>query len=357
MEAEPVLFFRTLEGVADSARSVLGDFVGADPDDLAFVANATTGVNAVLRSLRFEVDDEILITDHGYNACRNAAVVVAERAGARVVTARIPFPIHSPDVVVDAIAAATTPRTKLLLVDHVTSPTALVFPVERIVAEMMARGIDTLVDGAHAPGMIPLDVEAIGAAYYTANAHKWMCAPKGAAFLHVRRDRQANIVPTVISHGANSPRTDRSRFRLLFDWTGTNDPTAHLSIPTAIDTMGSAIAGGWPALMQHNHQLALQARDVLADALGIAPPTPDVMLGAMAAFPLAPAVGMPPPHEVNELAGRLWNDHRIEVPINFWPEWPSRVLRISAQVYNRLDQYRLLAGALSAEAENRQDPG
>ena len=357
MEAEPVLFFRNLESYTDSVRSVLGEFVGADPDDLAFVPNATTGVNTVLRSLPFETGDEILITDHGYNACRNAAVVVAARAGARAVTARIPFPIESPNQVTSAIAEAATPRTKLLVIDHVTSPTALIFPVEQIVSEMAARGVDTLVDGAHAPGMIPLDIEAIGAAYYTANAHKWMCAPKGAAFLHVRRDRQARILPTVISHGANSPRSDRSRFRLLFDWTGTDDPTAHMSIPKAIETMDSAATDGWSALMQNNRLLALRARDVLADALRIAPPAPDGMLGAMAALPLWPASGAQPAKGSTPLEQRLWNDHRIEVPINVWPSWPRQLLRVSAQIYNSLDQYDLLAGALASESENRQDPG
>jgi isopenicillin-N epimerase len=349
MEAEPIQFFRNLEASADSVRSVLGRFVGADPDDLAFVANATTGVNTVLRSLALEPGDEILITDHVYNACRNAAVAVAEHSGARVITARVPFPISSPDEVVDAIVSAWTVRTRLLLVDHVTSPTALVFPVERIVEEMAARGVDTLVDGAHAPGMITVDVDAIGAAYYTANAHKWMCAPKGAAFLVVRRDRQADIVPTVISHGANSPRTDRSRFRLLFDWTGTNDPTAHLAIPTALNTMAAQLPGGWPVLMQRNHDLALQARDLLVDALAIDPPAPDEMLGAMAGVPLVPGSGHLPSSGPPALQQQLWDSHRIEVPINVWPEWPHRLLRVSAQIYNRVEQFEQLANVLTAE--------
>ena len=266
-----------------------------------------------------------------------------------MITARVPFPISSPDEVVDAIVAAVTARTRLLLVDHVTSPTALVFPIERIVAEMAARGVDTLVDGAHAPGMVPVDVDAIGAAYYTANAHKWMCAPKGAAFLHVRRDRQEAIVPTVISHGANSPRTDRSRFHLLFDWTGTNDPTAHLAVPTAINTMAAQLPGGWPALMQRNHDLAIQARDLLVDALAVDPPTPDAMLGAMAAVPLLPGSGPPPSSGPSALQRQLWDSHRIEVPINVWPEWPHRLLRVSAQIYNRVEQFEQLAYVLATK--------
>jgi isopenicillin-N epimerase len=346
MESEPVLFFRRLEQLADHARSELGAFVGANPDDLAFVPNATTGVNTVLRSLEFEPGDEILITDHIYNACRNVAAIVAEESGARVVTAGVPFPISSPDAVVAAIVEQVSPRTRILVVDHVTSPTGLVYPIESIVAELADRGIDTLVDGAHAPGMVPLDIEAIGAAYYTANAHKWMCAPKGAAFLHVAPDRQAGILPAAISHGANSLRTDRSRFRLLFDWTGTTDPTAHLAIPTAIETMASLVPGGWPELRRHNHELVLQARDLLAGALGIDPPAPNHMIGSMAAVPLPDASGLETPGRVPPLQERWWIDHHIEVPVNVWPSWPHLLLRVSAQVYNKVGQYERLAQLL-----------
>ncbi|MGZ5383339.1 MAG: aminotransferase class V-fold PLP-dependent enzyme [Acidimicrobiia bacterium] len=346
LETEPVLFFRHLEELADQARAALGAFVGADPDDLAFVPNATTGVNTVLRSLEFESGDEILITDHIYNACRNTAILVADRFGAHVVTANVPFPIDAPEDVVAAILDRVSARTRLLLVDHVTSPTALVFPIEMIVREMTERGIDTLVDGAHAVGMTPVDIDGIGAAYYTANAHKWMCAPKGAAFLQVRRDRQAGILPTVISHGANSLRTDRSRFRLLFDWTGTTDPTAHLAIPVAIETMASLVQGGWPELMRHNHERALHARDLLIGALGIKPPAPDAMLGSMAAVPVPDASG--PRHHSRPpyLQERLWEDHRIEVPVNVWPEWPHLLLRVSAQIYNEVKHFEQLADVL-----------
>jgi isopenicillin-N epimerase len=226
LEREPVLFLhRELEHHVDAARAALAQFVGCQSDDLAFVTNATAGVNTVLRSLVFGPEDELLVTDHEYNACRNALDLLAQRTGARVVVAALPFPVQDPQAVVDAVLAYVSKRTRLLLIDHVTSPTGIVLPVEKIVPLMAQRGIDTLVDGAHAPGMLQLQIEKLGAAYYTGNCHKWLCTPKGSALLHVRRDRQALIRPLTISHGANSPRTDRSRFRLEFDFTGTCDPT------------------------------------------------------------------------------------------------------------------------------------
>jgi isopenicillin-N epimerase len=280
LEREPVLFMhRELEARLDVARTELAAFVGADADDLAFVPNATAGVNTVLQSLRLKPDDELLTTDHEYNACRNALDFAAERSGARVVAAALPFPLQDAQQVVDAVLAAATPRTRLLLIDHVTSPTGLVLPIERIAAAMAERGIDVLVDGAHAPGMLSLDLRALGVAYYTGNCHKWLCTPKGSALLWVRRDRQAGLRPQSISHGANSPRTDRSRFRLEFDFTGTVDPTPWLCIPTALRFLGSLLPGGMAALQRHNRDLALRGRDRLAAALDQAPPAPAAMIG------------------------------------------------------------------------------
>ena len=224
MEREPVAFFaRDLEPALDEARA-LGAFLGADPDDLAFVTNATTGINIVARSLALEPGDELVLLDRLPRRSQRARGR-ADAAGARLVTARIPFPDVTPDAARAAVLEAVGPRTRLVMLDHVTSPTALVLPVTALVAELAERGIETLVDAAHAPGMLDVDLEAIGAAYTTGNCHKWMCAPKGSAFVHVRRDLQDRVRPLVISHGASSPRTDRSRFRLEHDWTGTLDPT------------------------------------------------------------------------------------------------------------------------------------
>ncbi|MFN0056959.1 MAG: aminotransferase class V-fold PLP-dependent enzyme [Planctomycetota bacterium] len=350
LESEPVRFMmRELPELLAHARDTLANFVGADPDDLAFVANATSGVNTILRSLRFQPSDELLVTDQEYNACRNALNHVAELSGARVVVVPVPFPLASADEVVDAIVSRASARTRLVLVDHVTSQTGLVFPVARIVKEFAARGVDTLVDGAHAPGMVPLDLRALGAAYYTGNCHKWLCAPKGAALLHVRRDRQALVRPLTISHGANQPLGASSRFRVEFDWTGTYDPSAALCVPAAIETLGAMVKGGWPALMKQNRALALAARAMLCAEFDVATPAPDEMIGSLAAVPLptpACASDATPVNGFDPLQNRLFAESRIEVPIINWPSPPRRLVRVSAQLYNSAEQYRFLASEL-----------
>jgi len=350
METEPVRFLsRELDDRLDAARAGLAAFVGADPDDLAFVTNATSGVNAVLRSRVFAAGDELLTTDHAYNACRNTLNFVAERAGARVIVATVPFPVASPDEVVDAVLAKVTPRTRLALLDHVTSPTALILPVERLIAELVARGVDVLIDGAHAPGMLPLNLATLGATYYSGNCHKWLCAPKGSAFLWTRRDRQPDVRPLTISHGANAVRPGRSRFRLEFDWTGTSDPTAWLTVPKAIEYLGTLVPGGWPALMARNRALALDARRRLCAAAGTPPPCPDDMVGSLASVRLPDGTAEVGWRRPDPLQQRLFEDWRIEVPVMSWPAAPRRLVRISAQLYNRPEHYERLAQALGKE--------
>jgi isopenicillin-N epimerase len=349
MEAEPVRFLgRELDDRLEVARAALAAFVGADPDDLAFMANATSGVNAVVRSRDFAAGDELLTTDHAYSACKNALEYVARRTGARVVIVTLPFPVTSPDEVVDTVMAHVTPRTRLALLDHITSPTALILPVERLIAELSRRGIDTLVDGAHAPGMVPLDLNTLGATYYSGNCHKWLCAPKGSAFLWVRRDRQPEVRPLTISHGASAPPT-RPRFRVEFDWTGTSDPTAWLTVPAAIAYLERLVPGGWPALMARNRALALDARRILCETAGTAPACPDTMIGSIASVQLPDGVNTLAWRERDPIQGRLFDGWGLEVPVMSWPAPPRRLIRISAQLYNDRAQYVRLAEALSKE--------
>jgi isopenicillin-N epimerase len=346
LERQPLQFLaRELEPRLDAARSHLAQFLQADPNNLVFVPNATTGINAVLRSYPFQPGDAVLTTNQEYNACRNALDFVAERSGIEIIVADIPYPIDDPQIIVDAVLSAVTPNTKLVLLDHVVSQTGCVLPIAPIIQRLNAQGIESVIDGAHAPGMLPLDLTALGATYYTGNLHKWVSSPKGAAFLYVQTDRQAQIHPTTISHGRNDPRSGRSRFHLEFDWTGTWDPTAYLSVPKAIDFMGALLPGGWPELMQHNCQQILTARQSLSQRLGIPLPCPDAMVGSMATLPLPAA----------KLAGRspadlnrwLWEAFQVEVPIMPFPDARSYVVRISAQIYNQVSDFDRLAEALN----------
>jgi isopenicillin-N epimerase len=347
-ERAPMQFvLRDAESLIDEARVAASSLMGADGEDLVFLPNATTAVCTVLASLPARPGDELLVTDHAYNACRNALDVHARRTGMSVVVAGVPFPSAGPEEVIATILGAVTPRTRLALLDHVSSPTAMVFPVAALVRALEARGVDTLIDGAHAPGMLALDLRSLGATYYAANLHKWCGVPKTAAVLYVRRDRQAGLRPLVIGHGANSPRTDRSRFLLEFDWTGTHDPSAVLSLPAALQYMSALLPGGLPALRDRNHDLAVRARALLSDELGVPAPCPAEMLGAMATLPLPAKMAIPAP----ALYEALWRKHRIEAPVFEWSTPGRPMLRVCAQIYNELSQYQKLADAVRSELQ------
>jgi isopenicillin-N epimerase len=339
MEREPVDFLvAILPARLDIAREALAAFVGAAPQDLVFVPNATAGVNAVLRSLSLGPGDELLLTNHTYAACRKTVDYVAAHAGARVVVAQLPFPCADVEDIVFSVLKCVSPRTRLALLDHVTSPTALVLPITRLVNDLRTRGVDTLVDGAHAPGMVPLRLEELGAAYYTGNAHKWLCAPKGAAFLHVRRDHQAQLHPNVISHGYTAG------FHAEFDWPGTFDPTPWLCVPEALRFIGGLLPAGWPQVMAVNRNLTLKARALLLDSFGLEAPCPDTMIGSMASIPLPPAARGAPAYGLDCAGLHAWfRERQVETWLH---PHPLPLLRISAQLYNDLGQFKRLATLL-----------
>ena len=351
LESNPTRFMlEHYQPALDLARERVAGFVGAEPAGLAFVNNATAGVNAVLRSLEatLRTGDEIVITDHGYNACRNAATVTAARTGARVVLAAVPFPVDGPDAVIDSIMEAVTGRTRLLLIDSVTSPTALVIPVTELVAAL-EPDVAVLVDAAHAPGMIDFDVTAIGASYITGNFHKWMCAPKGSAFLYVREDRRSRIYPAVISHGYNGAwPAEGGHLHTQFDWTGTDDPSAWLAVPDALDAVGTLRPDGWEGVRRSNRDLCLAGRDILVDTLGIEVPAPDEMIGSIASVPLPDSSG-PAGNIFDSLMVALRCNWSIEAMVFNWPRPPRRLLRISAQQYNRIEEFHRLAEAVATE--------
>lgn len=349
-EAMEYLLHRA-QPLVDGSRRILCDLIGADPSEVVFVANATSGVNAVLRSLDFRPSDEILTTSHEYNACRNVANYVAARAGAKVVEVPLPLPVESPEQIVEAVMSRVTPNTRLALVDHVTSPTAIVFPVEQIVRRLAERNIDVLIDGAHAPGMVPLDLRRMGVAYYTGNCHKWLCSPKGAGFLYVRPDRQEGIMPTVIGHGVNSPRKGYNHFQDLFDWPGTFDPAPWICVGRSIEFLSSLLEGGLPALMRRNHDLAVWARRLFIERLGASPICPESMLGSMSAVILPFDIGTQldettSPTPTHWLYNELRQKHHLEAVLYHYPAPPQAVLRVSAQAYNSPEQYEKLADVL-----------
>jgi isopenicillin-N epimerase len=350
MEAAPVQFlWRHFEERLEPARAALARFIGARRNDLVFVTNATTGVNAVLRSLKLRVGDELLITDHAYNACRNALIEAARAVRAKVVVAHVPFPIATEDDVVERVLSAVTRRTRLAMIDHATSHTGLIFPLDRIVRELEGRGIETLVDGAHAPGMLPLNLAKLQPSYYAGNLHKWVCAPKGAGFLWAREDHQAGLQPAVISHGNNTPRPGYSSFQDRFDWAGTFDPSAWFCVGQALHFMGELLPGAWRELRERNHTLAAGARHLLCERLEVEAPCPESMIGSMATIPL-PVRFQNRPKAGKIDAEQLWlyDEFGIEVPFVRIGHPVRRYFRISAQIYNSLAEYEYLGAALSS---------
>lgn len=349
MEANPVAFMlRTYQPALEASRAALGQFVNADEAGLVFVPNATYGVNSVLRSIEPVLTDnaEIVITSHTYNACANAVTSIARRNDATVVVADIPFPIADPAQAVQAVLDVVTDNTQLVLLDHVTSATGLVLPINEILAALPQRVL-TLIDGAHAPGMLDVDIEALGADFYTANCHKWICAPKGAAFLWVADQHRGQMTAAAISHGYNDgwPGSS-SKFHAQFDWTGTDDPTARLCIPAALETMGAHRPDGWAGIRKSNHDLVLAGRDIVADALGVAAPAPDSMIGSISSLRVSP-LAEAAPSIFDPLTDELHTEWSIEVPVFAWPESPQRLLRVSAQQYNTIADYERLAEALT----------
>lgn len=349
-EANPTGFIvDELEPAIDDARRRLAALLGAEPTDVVFITNATAGVNTVVRSFEFASGDQILTTDHVYNACRNVLNYAANQARAEVVVVQVPFPLTSPTEAVEPLLSAVTDRTRLALIDHVTSPTGLVLPIEQIIKPLERNGIRVLIDGAHGPGMVPIDLGRLGCSYYTGNCHKWLCSPKGSGFLWVRSDLADRLVPPVISHGWNDLRTDRPRLHLLFDYMGADDPTPHLAVPAAIDFISKLHPDGLHGLMERNRGLALEARSMLCDFLAIPSPAPDSMIGSLAAVPIPDSREDPILGIVDSLTRTMRIKHRIEVPVFLWPSWPQRKLRISAMAYNSTGQYQTLIEALRDE--------
>ncbi len=340
MERQPVHFVnKILPGALRQAASELGAFLHVRGQDIVFVENATAGINAVLRSIRWQPGDEILYTTHGYGAVNKTIEYICDRAGARPVKVAVPFPIDDAAPVVSAIEAGLSPRTRLAVIDHITSPTALVLPVEKLTALCHDQGVRVLVDGAHAPGMLPLDVQAIGADYYAGNCHKWLFACKGCGFLWADPQVQADLHPTVISWGWPDGFTQE------FDWTGTRDFSAWLAISAAL-----AFHATIPPDVRwsYNNDLAQWAACTMERRWDVQPTAPSRLRASMATVAI-PGTDRSGRANGDRLHDILIREHEIEVPIIDFGEklW----VRVSAQVYNAPDEYERLIAAMPAAVD------
>jgi isopenicillin-N epimerase len=334
LEREPIDFLdRRLPDLLDGARTALADYVGCSAKDLAFVQNATTGVNLAARSLDLRTGDEVLATDLEYGACDLAWDWACRRAGSRYVRARIPLPLRDPSEVVDALFASANERTRAVYVSHATSTTGLVLPLEEIVRRARALGLVTVVDGAHAPAQVPVDLAALGADYYSGNAHKWLSAPKGAGFLHVRQEHQERVDAAIVSWGYEEGNT----FSQRLEQQGTCDPAAWLAVPDAIRFQAER---DWDAVRDRSRRLAREARRELCDLLRTGPLAPESMIAQMAAVRL--------PHPAPELSERLFTHHRVEIPVG----GPGTdLMRLSVAAYTMRDDIDRLLAALVRELD------
>lgn len=347
IERDPIeMIGRRMSELLEPSRWAAGELINCDPEAVGFVANATTAINAVLRSMTFAPGDRLVAPNHVYNAIRRTMQWVAERDGAEYVEIELPLPATDGTQLADDLLDALPDRTRLLLIDEISSPTAIRFPIEHIISTCRSRDIEVIVDGAHAPGMVEVDIaeqERLGALAWTGNLHKWCFVPKGCAVLHVHRDHRDTVHPPTISHHLGEG------FQREFEWQGTIDFTPWLTVPSALAFIEETF--GWDRLRAHNHHLATWAQAYLCEHWGSRPLTPldGSLLGSMAAVVLPPDVQTRfAGPEVLQVA--LYDEHRIEAPVHAWgSDW---IIRVSAQAYNHPDQYARLAEAVDRLASN-----
>ncbi|MCU0796389.1 MAG: aminotransferase class V-fold PLP-dependent enzyme [Akkermansiaceae bacterium] len=342
LESDPVGFlWRTLPERIDLVRQELSGFLRCDPGGLVLVPNATHAFNAVLGSIDWRPGEAILMTDHGYNACRAAAERAAERYHLEIHVAPLPWPVPDGADLVSPLLDACRSNTRLAVIDHVTSATAIRLPVEKLVPALRERGIETFIDGAHAPGMIDCDPDDLGATWYAGNLHKWICAPKGAAFLQTSAAWRERTFPCSISHGWNTPMAGRSRYQAMFDWTGTTDPTAWLCVPDTLRFMESLVPAGWAGIRDSNRRFLLEARQYLMDVLEVPSPCSEDLLGSMSTLPFPRGLEA---SQAADLRRQLRDDHAIE--IQTLEREGKAWFRISRQLYNGMADYEALAAAI-----------
>ena len=343
MERNPVEWLgRRADQLLAAVRARLAGFVHARPDDLVFFPNPTTAINMVARSLSLTSGDEIVTTDHEYGAMDRTWRKLAAECGATVVRVPIPLPVDTGADFVERVWSAVTERTKVLFLSHLTSATALIFPVDELCRRARAAGILAIVDGAHVPAHIPLDLSALECDIYTGALHKWMCAPKGCSFLWARPEVQPMLQPLVVSWGWESDHPSGSTFIDHHEWQGSRDLSPFLAVDAAIDFIE---AHDWAAVQRVGHELTLDTRRRVNELTGLASistdrPTDHEWIGQLA------AIRLPEGTDVVTLKARLFDEHRIEVPVHLWAGQP--LLRVSFTAHNTVADADALVDALRA---------
>ncbi|MBN2045208.1 MAG: aminotransferase class V-fold PLP-dependent enzyme [Anaerolineales bacterium] len=346
LERQPVKFMaRELSGELKKARRVLGQYLNADADDLVFIPNATFGVNLVARSLDLKPDDEILMTDHEYGACENVWEFLSTKKGFKAIRQPIRLPLRSPQQVAEQFWQGVTSRTRAIFISHITSPTAIRLPVELICRYARAAGIMTIIDGAHAPGQIAVDLEAIDPDFYLGNCHKWMMSPKGAGFLYTRKAAQPQVEPLVVSWGwgENASYSTGSRYIDRLEWCGTKDPSAYLSVPAAISFQAEH---AWPKVQSCCQEILSEAIDRLNFLTGLE----TIYLPECEPFVQMAVARLPGAVDLVELKQALDQQYRVEVPCIQWGE--EKFIRVSVQGYNTPSDIDLLVTALESLLQN-----
>jgi isopenicillin-N epimerase len=346
IEAEPMDFLvRRLSGETTAQIIALESFLGAQHGTIVLTDNTTTGINSVIRSIGFKPGETVLLSNQAYFSTKNALNQAASRAGAVVRTVPFTVPVSGPEEVLGQLLDSVDHTVRYAVLDHISSPTGMVFPIAGAVRALREAGIEVIVDGAHGPGHMPLSLSEIGCAWYVGNCHKWLCSPRSCAILYTRPDMKGITTPAITSHVPEDFQPGPDPLRVMFDWSGTPDPSPRLCVKESIEYMATLHPGGWSGIMQHNACLALKARALLLEATGSEPPFPDSMVGCMASVKL-PDLDHRGPRPIDwfDPLQQALRDRGIEAPVIQCQ--PGRFLRVSAQLYNDQSQYEHLAGLL-----------
>jgi isopenicillin-N epimerase len=347
LESEPVDFsVRQWYPLYYENKKALADFVGTSEHHIYLVPNTTIGINHILHNQK-ESNKQWLTTNHAYGACIHAFHKIGEERGNEIIKVQIPFPLHSENEILEQLENNLSPRTSLALIDYITSATAIIFPIKKIIDLLHNRGVKVIVDAAHAPGMVDFNIDALDADYFVANCHKWICSPKGSAFVYVNPKHQKEYKPIFYSFYNDWNTEEAAHWSNQFIWEGTKDYSAYLCIKDALSYMPSLINGGWNEIRTHNRNLAIQGAKLIANKLGVELPVPESMLGSIVNIPLwDDKIPLKFFNYYTEVKNILYDKYKIEVPCILFPQAPKQYVRVSAQLYNSIEEYEYLGNCL-----------